>query len=37
MKQAAAWAVAGGLLQLPEVDPIDILADQMAQAVREEY
>ena len=37
MKQAAAWAVADGLLQLPEVDPIDILADQMAQAVREEY
>ena len=37
MKQAAAWAVADGLLQLSEVDPIDILADQMAQAVREEY
>ena len=35
MKQVAAWAVADGLLQLPEVDPIDILADQMAQAVRE--
>jgi len=37
MRQAAAWAVSDGLLQLPEVDPIDILADQMAQAVREEY
>ncbi|HXM93453.1 MAG TPA: hypothetical protein VOA64_04240 [Candidatus Dormibacteraeota bacterium] len=37
MKQAAAWAVADGLLQLPEVDPLDILADQMSRAVREEY
>jgi hypothetical protein len=37
MRQAAAWAVADGFLMLPEVDPIDILAEQMAQAVREEY
>ena len=37
MRQAAAWAVADGFLTLPEVDPIDILAEQMAQAVREEY
>ena len=37
MRQAAAWAISDGLLQLPEVDPIDILAEQMAQAVREEY
>src|SRR5262245_44221413 len=36
MKQAA-WAVADGLLELPEVDSIDILAERMAQAVREEY
>lgn len=37
VKQAIAWAVADGLLQLPEVDPYDILAELMAQAVREEY
>jgi hypothetical protein len=37
MKQAAAWAVADGLLTVPDFDPIDILAEQMAQAVREEY
>jgi hypothetical protein len=37
VRQAAAWAVADGFLTLPEVDPIDILAEQMAQAVREEY
>jgi hypothetical protein len=37
MKQAAAWAVADNLLVLPEIDPLDILADQMSQALREEY
>lgn len=37
MKQAAAWAVEDGLLNLPDIDPLDILADQMSQALREEY
>lgn len=37
MKQAAAWAVEDGLLNLPEIDPLDVLADQMSQALREEY
>ncbi|MGH9757076.1 MAG: hypothetical protein ACRD4M_05015 [Candidatus Acidiferrales bacterium] len=36
-RQAVEWAVAEGLLQLPEVDPYDILADYMANAVREEH
>ncbi len=27
---SAAWAVADGFLTLPEVEPIDILAEQMA-------
>jgi hypothetical protein len=37
MKQAATWAVEDGLLNLPEIDPLDVLADQMSQALREEY
>lgn len=37
MRQAAAWAVADGLLQIPEVDALDLLADQMSQAVRGEH
>jgi hypothetical protein len=37
MRQAAAWAVKDGLLSLPEIDPLDLLADQMSQALREEY
>lgn len=36
-KQAVAWAVRDGLLETPEIDPLDILADQMSQALREEY
>lgn len=36
-KQAVAWAVRDGLLEVPEVDPLDILADQLSQALREEY
>jgi hypothetical protein len=35
MRQAVAWAVADGLLELPEVDPFDVLAELMVQAVRE--
>jgi len=38
MRQAAAWAVEDGLLEVPEPpDPLDILADKMSQAVRDEY
>jgi len=36
IRQAAGWAVADGLLEPPEVDPIDILAEKMANAVRAE-
>jgi hypothetical protein len=36
-RQAVEWAVAEGLLQLPEVDPYDILADYMSHAVGEEH
>lgn len=35
-REAVEWAVAEGLLQLPESDPYDILAGQMADALREE-
>jgi len=35
-RQVAEWAVAAGFLNLPEVDPMDVLAGQMAQALREE-
>jgi hypothetical protein len=36
-RQAVEWAVKEGLLVEPEVDPYDILADQMCQAIREEH
>jgi hypothetical protein len=36
-REAVEWAVREGLLQLPEVDPFDVLAGQMSQALREEY
>jgi len=36
MRQAAEWAVADGLLELPDVDPYDVLADKMSNAVRAE-
>ena len=32
-----ASGVAAGLLQLPEIDPYDVLAEDMAQALRAEY
>lgn len=35
-RQAAEWAVEEGLLELPEVDPLEVLAGQMAQALRDE-
>jgi hypothetical protein len=36
-REAVEWAVKEGLLDLPDVDPYDILAGQMSQALREEY
>ncbi|HVO60355.1 MAG TPA: hypothetical protein VMT53_05435 [Terriglobales bacterium] len=36
-REAVEWAVAEGILELPEVDPYDVLAGQMAQALRDEY
>lgn len=36
-RQAVEWAVAEGLLSLPKSDPYDVLAESMAQALREEY
>lgn len=36
-REAAVWAVQRGLIQLPDVDPYDALADDMARALREEY
>lgn len=36
-REASVWAVEQGLIELPEVDPYDVLADDMARALREEY
>jgi hypothetical protein len=36
-REAVEWAVKEGILRLPEVDPYDVLAGQMSQALREEY
>ena len=36
-RQACEWAVQAGLLDLPEIDPYDVLAEQMAAALRAEY
>lgn len=36
-REAVEWAVEKGLLELPETDPYDVLAGQMAQALRNEY
>ena len=35
-RQAAQWAVAAGFLELPEVDHYEVLAEQIAQALRAE-
>jgi hypothetical protein len=35
--EIAAWAVRKGLLEVPEVDPMDALAEQMGTALRNEY
>lgn len=36
-RQACEWAVAEGRLSLPEIDPYDALAEEMAQALRVEH
>jgi hypothetical protein len=36
-REAVERAVAEGLLELPDIDPYDILAEQMAHALREEF
>ena len=36
-REAVEWAVAEGTLELPEIDPYDVLAGQMSQALRDEY
>ncbi len=36
-REVVEWGVRTGLLQLPDVDPYDILAEDMARALREEY
>jgi len=36
-REACEWAVAEGLLKLSEIDPYDVLAAQMSNALREEY
>jgi hypothetical protein len=35
-REAVEWAVAEGVLTLPEIDPYDVLAQQMTHALREE-
>lgn len=37
LRQAVSWAVREGLLELPEPDPEGDLAEEMGQAIREEY
>jgi hypothetical protein len=36
-REAVEWAVKEGLIELPEIDPFDILASQMSNALRDEY
>lgn len=36
-REAVQWAVAEGLLELPAIDPYDILAGEMSTALREEF
>jgi hypothetical protein len=35
-RQAVEWAVDQGIIQLPEIDPVHLAAQQMARALREE-
>ena len=36
-REAVEWAVNEGMLELPSIDPYDVLAGEMATALREEY
>jgi len=36
-REAAAWGVSNGMIDVPEVDPLDKLASDMSKALREEY
>lgn len=36
-REATEWAVKQGILSLPKIDPYDVLAHEMAKALREEY
>lgn len=36
-REAVAWGVDQGMIELPEVDPLDKLASDMSTALREEY
>ncbi len=36
-REAVEWAVQEGLLELPDIDPHDVLAGQMSSALRDEY
>lgn len=36
-REVVDWAVAKGALELPRIDPRDVLASQMSRALREEY
>lgn len=36
-REAVEWAVSEGILELPTIDPYDVLAGEMAQALRAEY
>ncbi len=36
-REVVEWAVDQGLLELPIIDPLDVLAGQMSRALREEY
>jgi hypothetical protein len=36
-REACEWGVAKGFLELPSVDPLNILAEEMSRALREEY
>jgi hypothetical protein len=36
-REACIWAVGRGIVQIPDLDPFDKLAEDMARALREEY
>ncbi|WP_417519840.1 hypothetical protein [Minwuia sp.] len=36
-REAVAWGISQGMIEMPEVDPLDKLASDMSDALREEY